>query len=94
MVHGWDVARALDLAYAPGSDLLRAALPIARAVPDDDSRLAPGSAFRPGLSVAKDTGSLEQILAALGRSPDWRTSVIHDHHPGPERGAAGPDTTC
>ncbi|MGW9432740.1 TIGR03086 family metal-binding protein [Streptomyces decoyicus] len=93
VVHSWDVARTLDLAYAPGSGLLRAALPIARAVPDDDSRLAPGSAFRPGLSVANDTGTLEQILAALGRSPDWRTPVFHDHQPGPEGGAAGPDTT-
>ncbi|WP_327706589.1 TIGR03086 family metal-binding protein [Streptomyces decoyicus] len=94
VVHGWDVARTLDLAYAPGSELLRVALPIARAVPDGDSRLAPGSAFCPGLSVANETGTLEKILAALGRSPDWRTPLFHDDHPGPERGAAGPDTTC
>ncbi|WP_329170555.1 TIGR03086 family metal-binding protein [Streptomyces decoyicus] len=93
VVHSWDVACTLDLAYAPGSELLRAALPIARAVPDGDSRLAPGSAFRPGLSVADDTGTLEQILAALGRSPDWRTPLVRDHHPGPERGAPGGDTT-
>ncbi|MFC9229793.1 TIGR03086 family metal-binding protein [Streptomyces decoyicus] len=94
VVHSWDAARTLDLAYAPGSDLLQAALPIARAVPDGDSRLAPGSAFRPGLSLDGDTGTLEQILAALGRSPDWRTPAFRDHHPGPGCGAEGPDTTC
>lgn len=93
VVHSWDVARTLDLAYAPGSELLGAALPIARAVPDGDFRLAPGSAFGPGLSVAGETGTLEKILAALGRSPDWRTPLSRDHHPGPVRGAAGPDTT-
>ncbi|MFI6768173.1 TIGR03086 family metal-binding protein [Streptomyces sp. NPDC050355] len=75
VVHSWDVARTLDLTYAPGSELLQAALPIARAVPDDDSRLAPGSAFRPGLSADEDTNPLEKILAALGRSPDWRSPL-------------------
>ncbi|MFI1500312.1 TIGR03086 family metal-binding protein [Streptomyces platensis] len=79
VVHSWDVARTLGLAYTPAPELLRAALPIARAVPDDDSRLAPGSAFRPGLAAGEDADTLEQILAALGRSPQWR---------GPEGGAA------
>ncbi|GFE12299.1 TIGR03086 family protein [Streptomyces glebosus] len=79
VVHSWDVARTLGLAYAPAPELLRAALPIARAVPNDDSRLAPGSAFRPGLTAGEDADTLEQILAALGRAPRWR---------GPERGEA------
>ncbi|WP_435604460.1 TIGR03086 family metal-binding protein [Streptomyces sp. bgisy130] len=71
VVHSWDVARTLDLAYTPAPELLRAALPIARAVPDDDSRLAPGSAFRPGLTADADADTLERILAALGRAPHW-----------------------
>ncbi|GFE20193.1 TIGR03086 family metal-binding protein [Streptomyces libani] len=83
VVHSWDVARALGLAYTPDTELLRAALPIARAVPDDDSRLAPGSAFRPGLATDEDADTLERILAALGRSPRWR---------GPEDGTATRDT--
>ncbi|MFG2140955.1 TIGR03086 family metal-binding protein [Streptomyces sp. NPDC048650] len=94
VVHSWDVARALDIAYAPGSELLEAALPIARAVPDGDFRLAPDSAFRPALAAGADTGTLEKILAALGRSPDWRTPLLHGNHAGPERGAAGRDTPC
>ncbi|MGW2414948.1 TIGR03086 family metal-binding protein [Streptomyces tubercidicus] len=77
VVHSWDVARTLGLAYTPSAELLRAALPVARAVPDDDSRLAPGSAFRPGLTADEEAGTLEQILTALGRSPHWR---------GPEQG--------
>ncbi|MFG2098327.1 TIGR03086 family metal-binding protein [Streptomyces sp. NPDC048612] len=71
VVHGWDVARTLDLAYAPGAELLRAALPIARAVPDGDFRLAPDSAFRPGLPAGEEADTLTQILTALGRSPHW-----------------------
>lgn len=82
VVHSWDVARTLGLAYTPAPELLRAALPIARAVPDDDARLAPGSAFRPGLTAGEDADALEQILTALGRSPQWR---------GPERGADSHD---
>ncbi|MEU9123986.1 TIGR03086 family metal-binding protein [Streptomyces sp. NPDC048506] len=75
VVHAWDVARTLDLDYAPGPELLRAALPTALAVPDDDARLAPGSAFRPGLPVDDDAGALDRILAVLGRAPDWRRPV-------------------
>ncbi|MFE1177472.1 TIGR03086 family metal-binding protein [Streptomyces sp. NPDC058773] len=83
VVHTWDVARTLDLDYAPGAELLRAALPIARAVPDGEARLDPAGAFRPGLAVDEDADTLEKILAALGRSPRWRS---------PERGAAGRGT--
>ncbi len=73
VVHSWDVARSLGVAYDPGAELLQAALPIARAVPDGDFRLAPGSPFRPGLPADPAANPLEQILAALGRSPDWRS---------------------
>ncbi|MFF8787110.1 TIGR03086 family metal-binding protein [Streptomyces sp. NPDC015125] len=71
VVHSWDIARTLGLTYTPDAELLQAAEPIARAVPDDDSRLAPGSAFGPGLSADHCTGPLETILATLGRAPDW-----------------------
>ncbi|GAB7029362.1 TIGR03086 family metal-binding protein [Streptomyces sp. NPDC021749] len=80
VVHGWDVARTLDLGYDPDPALLRAALPIARAVPDDDSRLAPGSAFRPGLPLDHPAGELDRILVLLGRSPSWRAP---EHPAGP-----------
>ncbi|MGW8399300.1 TIGR03086 family metal-binding protein [Streptomyces lydicus] len=73
LVHTWDVARSLGLDHSPGPALLEAALPIAYAVPDDDSRRAPGSAFRPALAAAAHAGPLERILTVLGRSPDWPT---------------------
>ncbi|MGP8296890.1 TIGR03086 family metal-binding protein [Streptomyces inhibens] len=95
VVHSWDVARTLDLAYEPGPALLQAALPIARAVPDGDSRLAPGSAFRPGLATDDHTSTLEKILAALGRSPDWRSPLSSGaDDAGTARGAAPHDPTC
>ncbi|MFK0293670.1 TIGR03086 family metal-binding protein [Streptomyces sp. NPDC090442] len=71
-VHGWDLARTLELPYDPDPELLGAALPIARAVPDAGNRLADGAAFRPGLPVTGEAGELDQILAMLGRAPDWR----------------------
>ncbi|MET7719156.1 TIGR03086 family metal-binding protein, partial [Streptomyces sp. NPDC005407] len=74
VVHSWDVARSLGLPYAPGPELLAVALPIAHAVPTGDARIAPGSPFRPELVPAAGTGPLDRILAALGRSADWRPS--------------------
>ena len=70
VVHGWDVARALGLPFEPDDDLAQAALTIARAVPDGENRLAEGAAFRPG-RPPPDGNALEQVLAALGRSPAW-----------------------
>ncbi|MFI1205360.1 TIGR03086 family metal-binding protein [Streptomyces sp. NPDC020883] len=72
VVHAWDLARTLGLSYDPDPELLDAALPIALAVPDGAARRAPGSSFRPGLPVAEGAGSLDRILAMLGRAPDWR----------------------
>ncbi|WP_370094984.1 TIGR03086 family metal-binding protein [Streptacidiphilus sp. MAP12-20] len=71
VVHGWDVARALGLGFAPDAELLAAALPVALAVPDGASRLAADSPFRPGLAADASTDTLERILFALGRSPSW-----------------------
>lgn len=87
VVHSWDVARTVDLGYDPDPELLRAALPIARAVPDGDSRLAPGSAFRPALPADGDAGTLDRILAALGRSADWQSPLSPDG--GGETGSRG-----
>jgi hypothetical protein len=54
-VHGWDVARALGRGYDLEPEVLAAALPIAQAVPD----------------AASSGGPLGQIVALLGRPPDW-----------------------
>lgn len=71
LVHGWDVARALGVAFTPEPDLVAAATPIAQAVPDDDRRRQPGSPFAPGLAVPADASPWDRLLARLGRSPAW-----------------------
>jgi uncharacterized protein (TIGR03086 family) len=79
VVHGWDVARAIRAPYAPASDLVAAVVPIARAVPDDENRLAPGAAFRPGLASAAGAPPFDQVLALLGRSPTWQPEAVEGH---------------
>src|ERR1700722_7400725 len=70
VVHGWDVARALGRDYELERDVLAAALPIAQAVPDGERRRRPGAAFAPRVAVSSG-GPLGQIVALLGRRPDW-----------------------
>jgi uncharacterized protein (TIGR03086 family) len=70
VVHAWDVAKTLDLPIRFDSALLDVALAVARDVPDDDVRLAPGAAFAPTVPWSGPSG-LDQIVALLGRSPHW-----------------------
>ena len=72
VVHGWDVARSLGLAYELDADLVEAALPVAEAVPEGERRLRPGAAFRPGLAPLRRrqtrwTGS----WPCSAGQPDW-----------------------
>jgi uncharacterized protein (TIGR03086 family) len=71
VVHAWDVARSLDLPVEFEPDVLEAALGIARAVPNDASRLAPGAAFAPAVDSIEGGSTLDEIVALLGRSPAW-----------------------
>jgi uncharacterized protein (TIGR03086 family) len=72
VVHGWDVARALDVPFEVSDDLAEAALVVAGRVPDGENRLIEGAAFRPGVPAPADGTVLDQVLAVLGRSPAWR----------------------
>jgi uncharacterized protein (TIGR03086 family) len=69
VVHGWDVAKTLSLDFHPAPEILAATLPIARAVPDGSTRLAPGAAFAPALPLPPGTDPLAEILLLLGRQP-------------------------
>jgi uncharacterized protein (TIGR03086 family) len=71
VVHGWDVARSLDVPFEPSEDLAQAALVVALRVPDGENRLAEKAAFRPSLPSRPDGTALDQVLTALGRSPAW-----------------------
>jgi uncharacterized protein (TIGR03086 family) len=74
VVHGWDVARSLGLLFELPADLLRAAVPVAQAVPGGDRRLVPGAAFAPRLPAPAESDPLTRILTLLGRSPSWPES--------------------
>jgi uncharacterized protein (TIGR03086 family) len=69
VVHGWDVAASLGTGFQLPDGVVLAALPIARAVPDGQSRTVPGAAFAPGRPVPAGVDPLEEILALLGRAP-------------------------
>jgi uncharacterized protein (TIGR03086 family) len=68
VVHGWDVARTLGVAYEVPPDVLAVALPIAEGVPTGEARLVPDAAFGPPLPDPGDD-PLHRILALLGRDP-------------------------
>jgi len=71
VVHSWDLARSLDVPVDLDDDLVRAALPIAVAVPNGRERLAKGAAFAPALDRPAGSSTLDEILLRLGRSPHW-----------------------
>ncbi|MGW8451903.1 maleylpyruvate isomerase family mycothiol-dependent enzyme [Streptomyces niveus] len=70
-VHTWDMARALGLDWEPADDIAEAALTVALRVPDDERRLAPGAAFGPARTPARDGRPFDLVLTTLGRSPAW-----------------------
>jgi len=71
VVHGWDVARALDTDFDPDPATVTLTVPIARAVPEGEARLRPGAAFAPALPLPPHTDGLTEILLRLGRNPAW-----------------------
>ena len=75
VVHGWDVAAATGLPWELPADVLEAALPIARAVPDGDERRRPGAPFAPAVRTPADPTPMTEILTLLGRSPAWRQEL-------------------
>jgi uncharacterized protein (TIGR03086 family) len=76
VVHSWDVARTLGLTADLDPALLETALLVAHAVPGGAARLEPGAAFGPTIDWHGGSGTgesdLDQIVALLGRSPDWQ----------------------
>ncbi|WP_067890761.1 TIGR03086 family metal-binding protein [Nocardia vaccinii] len=70
VVHGWDVARALDVPYRLADDFVEPSLEIIRMVPTGEDRKA-SSAFTTELPIAPDAAPLDRILAHLGRNPSW-----------------------
>jgi uncharacterized protein (TIGR03086 family) len=70
VVHGWDVARTLGRSFAVPDDVVAAALSMAAAVPDDESR--DGTAvFARAVDAGAHPTDLDRLIAHLGRSPQW-----------------------
>ncbi|OIJ65286.1 TIGR03086 family metal-binding protein [Streptomyces mangrovisoli] len=70
VVHGWDVARTIGVAYDPDADLVDLALRVAARIPagsPSDDR--PRAAFAPAVEIAADSPALERLLGLVGRRP-------------------------
>ena len=74
VVHGWDVARAIDAPFTLPDDVISAVLPLVFAVPDGDFRTAPQSPFARAIEAGEGAGDLDRALLHLGRSPLWTPS--------------------
>ncbi|HTI74509.1 MAG TPA: TIGR03086 family metal-binding protein [Mycobacterium sp.] len=75
VVHGWDVARALDAPFVLPDEVISAVLPLVFAVPDGDFRTAPESPFARAIETGQGVSDLERALLHLGRSPLWTPSA-------------------
>lgn len=71
VVHGWDVARSLGVAFGIPDDFAEPAIRIALAVPGGTYREHPDAAFGPVLASPEAAAPLDVVLTALGRSPSW-----------------------
>lgn len=67
VVHTWDVATALDLAWRPTPQAAAETLAAARLIPDGEARLAPGAAFAPA-GPADSGDAWIDALALVGRA--------------------------
>ena len=74
VVHGWDVARAIDAPFTLPADVISVVQPMVFAVPDGDFRTAPGSPFAPAIAAGDGVSDLDRLLLHLGRSPSWAPS--------------------
>jgi uncharacterized protein (TIGR03086 family) len=69
LVHTWDLARAVGADDRLDPDLCERCL---RRLPDDAQALVESGMFGPALHVGLDEGPQNQLLARLGRNPDWQ----------------------
>jgi uncharacterized protein (TIGR03086 family) len=70
VAHGWDIAKTLAVTPEFDDEALRAALAIAAKIPTEAKTDDEGTPFRPDITTTS-TAPLDQIVAALGRAPDW-----------------------
>lgn len=72
LVHRWDLARALGRPCPTPARLTALALPIAQSTTAPGSPLnGPGGVYQPPLAQDSTRPALDNIVALLGRNPDW-----------------------
>jgi len=74
LTHGWDLARALGLAWTPSSEACSAALAFSEATVRPEYRGGAAGMFGAEVAVPADAGALDRMLAFAGRSPRWAVS--------------------
>jgi uncharacterized protein (TIGR03086 family) len=71
VVHGWDVARAIDAPFELPADVVAAVLPLVLAGRDGQYRTIAGAPFGPAVATHDAATDFDRILSHLGRSPHW-----------------------
>lgn len=71
VVHAWDVAASIGVAWEPDDELVAGALEVAELVPD--AGRGPGAAFDVRVGVPADAAAAQRLLGILGRDPSWQT---------------------
>ncbi|EST22333.1 TIGR03086 family metal-binding protein [Streptomyces roseochromogenus] len=70
VIHGWDLARATGLPYAPDPVALDSALVFLQAAADDPNR--GNGLFGPVVPVPENAPLLDRAVGLSGRDPGWR----------------------
>ena len=71
VVHGWDLAVALDRPYEPPPDAVEGALGFVGPTVTESPDGTPGL-FGPPVAVTEDAPPLDRLLGLTGRDPRWR----------------------
>ena len=71
VVHGWDLARAIDRPFQADEVQLAAVSGFYGEFPDEARSTEPGAAFGPVVDVGDDAPALDRALALSGRDPAW-----------------------
>jgi uncharacterized protein (TIGR03086 family) len=71
VVHGWDLARAIDRPFDAADDEVAAVAGFYGEFPDEARSPDADAAFGPVVAVGDDASPLAKALALSGRDPDW-----------------------
>ncbi|MGV9790238.1 TIGR03086 family metal-binding protein [Streptomyces sp. NPDC003435] len=70
VIHGWDLARALDLPYTPDLPALASAYGFLQAAAEESD--GGGGIFGPVIPVPAEAPLLDRAVGLSGRDPEWR----------------------